>query len=508
MKKRQQNIPRTWEMVRLGDFVENEKGKKPTNQQLLKDEIFRYPYIDIEAFEQHRINSYTDGENCRFCKEDDFLMVWDGSRSGLVGKGVAGALGSTLVRINFPMISNDYAYYFLQSKYQQINSRSKGTGTPHVDPGLLWDYDFPIPPMNEQLRIVDKIEELFTEIDKGVESLKTAREQLKVYRQALLKHAFEGNLTKQWRKGNSDILETSEDLLEGIKNEREVFSRRQLDKWMETVKCWEENGSHGKKPQKPKTLSQFRTINPKDIVELSDLPSGWEWTYFENMLEYVTSGSRGWAKYYSETGAIFIRAQNIKYDYLDLSEIAYVDLPNKAEGTRTLTNQFDILITITGANVTKSAYLKHDIGESYVSQHVALSRLINPGYARYLHLFLIAALGGRRQLEKAAYGAGKPGLNLDNIKDIVIPISTSSECKLIVEFVEEKLSVIESIESEISEQLNKIKALRQSVLQKAFSGELIPQNINDEPAKNLLEKIKAQRDKVNSNNQGKRKSDQ
>ncbi|WP_197714632.1 restriction endonuclease subunit S [Nitrosomonas supralitoralis] len=68
---------------------------------------------------------------------------------------------------------------------------------PHVDPGLLWNYDFPIPPLNEQHRIVTKIEELFSELDKGIENLKTTQAQLKVYRQALLKHAFEGKLTAQ-----------------------------------------------------------------------------------------------------------------------------------------------------------------------------------------------------------------------------------------------------------------------------------------------------------------------
>ena len=88
---------------------------------------------------------------------------------------IKGALGSTLVRIKFPSMENQYAFYFLQYKYRQINSRVKGSGTPHVDPVLLWNYEIPIPPLNEQHRIVAKIEELFSELDKGVESLKTAR---------------------------------------------------------------------------------------------------------------------------------------------------------------------------------------------------------------------------------------------------------------------------------------------------------------------------------------------
>ncbi len=190
-------LPKTWEGVRLGDFVESEKGKKPKNESKKQSDRHSLPYVDIQAFEEGIIGSWTDGTGYRLCHESDFLMVWDGSRSGLVGKGMNGALRSTLVRINFPSMVNNYAFYFLQSKYQQINTRAKSTGTPHVDPGLLWNYEFPIPPKNEQLRIIAKIEQLFSELEKGIDNLRTARAQLKMYRHALLKYAFEGKLTAQ-----------------------------------------------------------------------------------------------------------------------------------------------------------------------------------------------------------------------------------------------------------------------------------------------------------------------
>ena len=105
-----------WIIERLGDFAISEKGKKPKNQSETQTEEFKYPYVDIQGFEKHIFDSYTDGVKCNFCTEDDFLMVWDGSRSGLVGKAVAGAIGSTLVKINLPMIENHFAYYFLKSK--------------------------------------------------------------------------------------------------------------------------------------------------------------------------------------------------------------------------------------------------------------------------------------------------------------------------------------------------------------------------------------------------------
>lgn len=192
-----ENIPPTWCIERLGDFVISEKGKKPKNFSKTKSKEHHLPYVNIAAFEKNKIEEYTDGVGCVLCEEGDFLMVWDGSRSGYIGKAIKGALGSTLVKINFPGIENDYAYYFLLSKYLQINTRAKGTGTPHVDPDLLWNYRFPIAPFNEQSRIVKKIEELFTDLDKGIEQLEATQRQLKVYRQAVLKWAFEGKLTNE-----------------------------------------------------------------------------------------------------------------------------------------------------------------------------------------------------------------------------------------------------------------------------------------------------------------------
>lgn len=214
------SLPNTWKLVRLGDFVKSEKGKKPKLENNTRTSTFNIPYIDIEAFEKEIFKSWTDGKGCKFSNENDFLMVWDGSRSGLVGKGINGALGSTLVRINFPQIYNPYAYYFLKSKFLEINTRAKGSGTPHVDPDLLWNYDFPIPPYPEQVRIVAKIEELFSTLDNGLENLQRAQEILVVYRQSLLKNAFEGKLTEKWRNQNKNKLKTVEELRSFIQLER------------------------------------------------------------------------------------------------------------------------------------------------------------------------------------------------------------------------------------------------------------------------------------------------
>jgi len=183
--------------VKLKDYVISVKGKKPKKVSKIKTKECPIPYINIKAFEKNQIDEYTDGIGCALCEDGDFLMVWDGSRSGYVGKALKGAIGSTLVKLNFPGINNNYAYYFLQSKFVEINTRAKGVGIPHVDPNILWNYNLLIPSLSDQQAIVSKIEELLSELDKGKQQLETAQQQLKVYRQAVLKWAFEGRLTNK-----------------------------------------------------------------------------------------------------------------------------------------------------------------------------------------------------------------------------------------------------------------------------------------------------------------------
>jgi type I restriction enzyme S subunit len=206
--KEEQNInglPKDWGIVRLGDYAKTEKGKKPKFVSKEQTKEFSIPYVNIKAFEQNIIDEYTDGVGCVLCEDDDFLMVWDGSRSGYVGKAIKGALGSTLVKIKLPDVDHDFAYYFLQSKFIEINSRAKGVGIPHVDPNIVWNYKFPLPPPDTQQQIVSKIEELFSELDKGIEELKTAQQQLKVYRQAVLKWAFENETENREVKLLSEV---------------------------------------------------------------------------------------------------------------------------------------------------------------------------------------------------------------------------------------------------------------------------------------------------------------
>ena len=204
--------------------------------------------------------------------------------------------------------------------------------------------------------------------------------------------------------------------------------------------------------------------------ELVPLPTGWVWVTVQQLSSLVTSGSRGWSAFYSDTGSLFIRAANLNKDRLDLTETAYVSLPVNAEGSRTKVFPGDFLITITGANVTKCGLVDVDVGEAFVSQHVGLVRLIEPDLGDYLYLWSRAYGGGKQYLEDAAYGAGKPGLNLPNIYEMCVALPPLSEQREIARQVRQCLEQVAYEDMPTMYEL--ASTLRQSILAAAFRGEL------------------------------------
>ena len=182
--------------VILYELLELRKGKKPKRLTAYQDNE-SLPYVDIKAFETGIIEKYTDGEKCIKCDDGDLLIVCDGSRSGLIGKAVKGYVGSTLARIDCDLrVDKDYLFYFIQSKYMLLNSNVKGTGTPHLKQELLKSFRLYLPSIEQQKQIVKRIEKSLSQLDNAVETLNKTKQQLEIYRQAVLKEAFIGVLTE------------------------------------------------------------------------------------------------------------------------------------------------------------------------------------------------------------------------------------------------------------------------------------------------------------------------
>jgi type I restriction enzyme S subunit len=381
------------------------------------------------------------------------------------------------------------AYFLSQTQFRKFarQNMTGSAGQMRVATTWLSSTSIPVAPIAEQARILEKLAELLPDLDAGVVELKAAQKKLLRYRQSLLKAAVDGTLTAAWRETQRQQQgkpqETGAQLLERILTERRArWEAKQLTKFAE----------RGKTPPKGWQSKYPEPIRP-DTANLSKLPERWVWASLDQLTEFITTGSRGWADYYASDGALFIRSQNINKDRLDLSDVAFVNPPRNSEGARTRVKRDDLLLTVTGANVGKAARVDVELEEAYVSQHVALIRPMDAALSDYLHLFLTAVGGGRGQLEKDAYGAGKPGLNLQQLGAVAVPMPAREEVGVLMDVVSLQLSAATQQEQSVGFALKRAAAQRQNILKAAFSGQLVPQDPNDEPASVLLERIRAER---------------
>ncbi|MFZ4774584.1 MAG: restriction endonuclease subunit S [Terrimicrobiaceae bacterium] len=422
------------------------------NSKLIKGKLHDAPADNLfPAFSATGQDVWRDA----FDREGDAIIISAvGARCGkcFLARGRWSAIANTHVVWPDPEKAEiKFLWYLLNDEQFWIRS---GSAQPFVAVRKTFEKEIFVPPLPEQRRIVAEIEKQFTRLEAGVSALRRVQANLKRYRVAVLKAACEGCLVpteaalarspRSTKNGHSSY-ETGEALLARILTERR--------------QNWQGRGQY-KEPAAPET------------EKLAPLPEGWAWTSAEQLTMLVRSGSRGWGEFYSDTGLLFIRAQDIKTDSLKLDGVARVTLPTKAEGMRSSVENRDLLITITGANVTKSAIVRGVSEVAFVSQHVALLKPVCREAAAFQFLWIISPAHGRKTLEKWAYGAGKPGLSLEQVRSLPIALPPLAEQMRIVAEVERRLSVVEELESVVNANLQRATRLRQSILQRAFTGGL------------------------------------
>ncbi len=358
--------------------------KKTKQKQYLNSGVL--PIIDQG---QQIIGGYTDDISKKIDCDLPVIVFGDHTRCVKLIK-FAFAPGADGIKVVRPVDNSVLIeYLFYATKYLVTKIRDKGYARHYQD---VEKQELEIPIVLKQKEIVLKLEKDLSSLDNAVETLNKTKEQLAVYRQAVLKEAF-GKFTEK-----------------------------------------------------------------KRIKEVSN---------------FVTSGSRGWAKYYDGTGARFIRITDLTRDGITLKDdnIQHVKLPENAEGKRSRLKGNDVLVSIT-ADLGSIALIPENIQEAYINQHIAMIRFNNSMQGKFMAWYLKSDYG-QKDLLKNKRGGGKLGLGLDDIRDTFVPIVDNEEAMMTVNQIDARLSACDNIKNSIDVIQKQAEAMRQSILKEAFEGRLV-----------------------------------
>ena len=469
------------------------------------------PWVSPKDMKQRRITTAQDSiteaavraSATNLIPENSVMLV---TRSGILRHSLPVATNTQPVTLNQDMkaltpldaLLTDYLYFVFRRYEREIlhGCCKAGTTVQSVEASRLMAFEIPVPPLPEQLRIVAKIEELFSELDAGVANLKKARAQLAVYRQALLKHAFEGKLTAEWRAKHAAELESAEQLLERIRAEREARYQQQLKEWERQHAAWEKSDGSITKPSKPGKPVTQSPISSETQKSLPNLPAGWAQLRLGELIDEPAYGTSKKCDY-ETNGTGVLRIPNVVAGSIDATDLKFASFTDEEIEGYSLEPGDLLMIRSNGSvSIVGRCAMIRDIHTHllYAGYLIRLRPHASAVESAFLHWQLFSHQL-RHQIEQAAKStSGVNNINSGEIQSLIIAVCSVAEQREIVIQLEEKLSAVSALEADIDLNLQKAEALRQSILKKAFAGELVPQDPADEPADALLARIRAERE--------------
>lgn len=493
-----ETLPKGWSIAKIGEVCEpsqygyTAKAGNKGNYHFLRTTDITKAELDWDNVPFCEIS---DEEAQKYLLKDNDVVI---SRAGSIGysylisKARKSVFASYLIRFR-PLINPKYFRYFLDSQqyWNAISEASSGIAVQNVNAKTLSLIELPIAPDQEQTRIVEKLDELFSELDAGSNELQAAQVKLKHYRQSLLKSAVEGALTQKWRDDNKNkIEETGAELLNRILIERKQRWEQQKlaefkEKGNKTPKNWQD-----KYPE---------PVQP-DTTDLPELPEGWVWASLDMIIFKIEAGK--------SFKCLERPPVNDEYGVVKVSAVTwgdYNELESKTctrpelENDKILINEGDFLFS--RANTTElvgACVIANNISKKVMlSDKILRLRFVEDSLKYWILQFMRGELG-RRQIEHAATGnqASMKNVSQGKLLKFAVPIPSLNEIDEIKANLLTAFEYNEKATVEASTALNILNAQRKNILKTAFSGQLIPQNDNDQPAKVLLEKIKSEREEI------------
>ncbi len=434
-------LPKDWKWVKLGEVCHTTSGGTPSRRET-KYYNGTIPWVKsgeldkgvITDTEEKISEEAVKNSSAKIFPKGTLLIALYGATIGkLAFLGVDAATNQAICGIyKNENINSHFLYNFLFYKKQKLVNQGIGGAQPNISQTILKNLELPLPPLPTQQAIVAKIEELFSELDKGIEQLKTAQQQLKTYRQAVLKWAFEGKLTSL----NHDSFD--------LVDEYDLNTNNQGN---------------------PDNHTNHRS-------DKSELPKGWKWVKLKEIAKDISDGDHQ-APPKSNTGVPFITISNVNKennkinfsDTFSVSEEYFKKLkinrkPLKGDVLYTVTGSFGIPILI-------------DFEKDFCFQrHIGLVRPLETTNQKWLY-YLLQSPDVFNQAKSTATGTAQKTVALNSLRNFEVPYCKIEEQHQIVQAIESRLSVADKLEESITQSLQQSEALRQSILKKAFEGRLV-----------------------------------
>ncbi len=455
-------LPPGWMLSTIGDICETTSGGTPSRK------VPSYYGGDIPWLKSGELNDSLiyeieeliteeglQNSSAKIFPQGTLLIALYGATVGRLGiLGVDAATNQAVCALFPPEeLDKKFLFWFLRKQRDELLKARIGGAQPNISQTILRAINIPIPPPSEQERIVAKIEELFTQLEAGVAELRQTRALLQRYRQAVLKSAVAGELTREWREarrgdrpGRPHI--SAEELLARILSERRAK--------------WEAEGGKGK----------YKEPAPPDTEGLPELPEGWVWVNVEQLASVQTGATplRSNPKYWTDGTIPWVTSGALNELFVDEESELITELAIKETNTK-LFPKHTLLVAMYGEGKTRGK-VSELLLEASTNQ--AIAALIFDGAASSVRPFVkLFFRDYYYEIRRLASGGVQPNLNLGIIKGTALPLPPLKEQQRIIDRVARRLSVADEIEKELDQALARAGRLRQSILKRAFEGRLV-----------------------------------
>ena len=365
-----------------------------------------------------------------------------------------------------------YVYFWL--KKEDLYKYAQATTVPSIRQSTLEELEFPLPPLNEQKRIVEKLDFLFEKTKRAKEIIEEIKVDIENRKISILDRAFKGTLTSKWRNENktSDVKE----LLKSINDEK-------IKKWEEDCIQAEKDGN--KKPKKPIIKEVKDMIVPVDEQPYK-LPDSWVWVRLENLCSKITDGAHKTPKY-SNSGVPFISVKDVYDNQISFDDTKFISQEEHNELYKRCNPEYDDILLTKSGTIGRTAVVKTRDEFSLFVSVALLKNYKNVINSTYLSLN-IQDFFNKTNISQTIKGGVIKNYHISDMKEQLIPLPPLEEQQEIVRVLDEVLENENKVK-ELLELEERIDVLEKSILHKAFKGELGTQNSSDESALNLLKSI-------------------